>query len=298
MVDNSNNPFEFPVSIVRSETLHGCLRRITTTAILLLCISSLVTVFCGCSTLENKIIYAPSVYPNNWNSIEDHRIKEVHFATTDSHQIHGLLAHHPNPRAVVLFAHGRQGNVTTPIKQLTSFADRHQVSVLIFDYRGYGKSSGRPDENGLYEDARAARRFLAHTYQMPESEIILMGRSLGAAVAIELAANDGAKALIIECGFTSLPELVKHYAPPLPSRAILTSRFDSLSKLKNFYGPAIFSHGTDDKVIPFEHGQRLYAAANGPKRFVSIEGCGHDSEPPAYYVSALNQFIGDVTEKR
>ncbi len=251
-------------------------------------------VLIGCQSIEDRFIYNPSVYPVQWRAYDDPRISDVWFVSNDGLRLHGLFARHPDPQAFILFAHGRNGNVTSLLDPLTAFVERHQVSVLVFDYRGYGRSAGKPSESGLYEDARAARAWLANEIGKPESEIILMGRSLGAAVVSELAAHDGARGLIIENGFTSLAEVVKHHAPLVPANRLLVSQFDSLANLAMYEGPVLISHGSADEVIPFSHGVSLYEAARGWKHLYVVEGGQHNWASDPRYQKSLDQFIAGL----
>ena len=118
-----------------------------------------------------------------------------------------------------------------------------------------------------------------------------MGHSLGAAVAIELAATDGAKGLIVECGFTSLARLVRRYAPIVPAELILTSQFHSLERIKSYEGPTLVAHGSEDKIIPLKHGIQLFEASGGQKRFLRIEGNGHADAPTIDYQLAIDDLI-------
>jgi fermentation-respiration switch protein FrsA (DUF1100 family) len=121
-----------------------------------------------------------------------------------------------------------------------------------------------------------------------------MGRSLGGAVAIDLAAKDGARALVVESTFTSAPELAGAFAPWLPLKFLMRTDLNSRAKIKNYHGPFLQSHGTDDRLVPFEMAQRLFEAANEPKQFVTIPGGGHnDPQSDAYYV-ALRDFLGHL----
>lgn len=249
----------------------------------------------GCKTLENHFIYNPSTFAEEWKPYPDTGVEDAYFEAADGTELHGIFARHPDPKAVILFSHGRRGNVSALVDKMQLFVNRHQVSVLVFDYRGYGRSAGKPDEAGVYQDARAARRWLADAAGMDERDVVLMGRSLGAAVAIELAAVDGARGLIVENGFTSLSDFVKHHAPPVPADLILFSEFDSLEKMGAYDGPVLVCHGRADKVIPFAHGQALFEAAAGPKHFFRTDG-GHESGPTKSYQMAIDQFIDDLID--
>ncbi|MEM9410914.1 MAG: alpha/beta hydrolase, partial [Planctomycetota bacterium] len=220
--------------------------------------------------------------------------ESVDFESMDGTRLHGLFAEHLNPKVVMLFAHGRGSNVSMLMDDLIQFVQRHQVSVFLFDYRGFGRSDGNPTENGLYADARGARRWLSHRVNVDEHEIVLMGHSLGAAVMSELAAKDGAKGLIIENGFTNLAAVVSHHVPLLPWSWVLQNEFDSAKNLTQYKGPTLIAHGSKDEVIPAEHGVKLFEQAAGPKRFLKIHGGKHRSKPTEEFDRVLAQFINDL----
>jgi fermentation-respiration switch protein FrsA (DUF1100 family) len=165
---------------------------------------------------------------------------------------------------------------------------------MIFDDRGYGRSAGVPSEEGILADARAARRWLATRSGVDENEIVLMGESLGAGVMVDLASRDGARALVLENAFTSLPDVAAFHYPWLPVRTLMRTRMDSAAKIGKFRGPLLQVHGDADTIIPFAIGQRLHAAANEPKTFVTIPGANHnDPRAPEFY-AALDRFISEL----
>jgi fermentation-respiration switch protein FrsA (DUF1100 family) len=167
----------------------------------------------------------------------------------------------------------------------------HGVSVMTFDYRGYGRSEGTPSEEGILADARAARDWLARREGIDPRDIVLMGQSLGGAVAIDLAAKDGARGLAVLSSFTSLPDVALDHMPWLPAWWVLTMRLNSLEKIKDYPGPVLISHGDADEVIPYEHGVALHDAVAGPKQFVTVPAGRHNDPQPAAYHEALNQFL-------
>ena len=243
--------------------------------------------------LERSLIFHPTEYPDRVPAIPGLSVEEVWIETDDA-TLHGLFVPHENPVGVALFCHGNAGTVAHRLETLAVMNQRHQLSVLVFDYQGFGKSTGEPTQNGILEDARAARQWLAKRANVPESEIILMGRSLGGAVAVDLAANDGAKALIIASTFTSLPDVADHHLAWLPAHLLMTHRLNSLSKIKRYDGPLLYSHGELDEVIPYELGKRLYEAAPGRKQFVTIPEGTHNSEMTEEYRIAFDQFVRSV----
>ena len=146
--------------------------------------------------------------------------------------------------------------------------------MLAIAYRGYGGSTGKPTETGLTEDARAAYAWLAH--RTPASSIIIHGHSLGAAVAVRLAADHPARALVLESPFTSAVDLGEGRLPGLPVRWLMLDRYPSRDLIGQVGAPVLVVHGDADEVIPFRMGQALFALAKGPKRFVRIHGGGHN----------------------
>ncbi len=241
------------------------------------------------------MIYHPTEWPADFAIPENVPVEEAWFTAKDGTRIHGLFAEHPSPRGVALVCHGNAGNVADRVGSLSILNQAHQLSVLMFDYRGFGKSDGKPDEQGLYMDARAARKWLAERTGNKEADLIVMGRSLGGAVAVDLAAKDGAKALVLASTFTSMPEVAKQHVKLLPTGLMMTQRLDSITKIKNYTGPLLQSHGRDDRLIPIEIGRKLHAAAPGTKRFVEVDG-GHNAPQSPEYREALDELLESLAK--
>lgn len=243
--------------------------------------------------LETSLIYQPTAWPSDFSLPADAPLEEAWFESTDGTRLHGIFAEHPDARGVALVCHGNAGNAADRMGSLAILHQAHALSAFIFDYRGYGKSEGKPDEQGILQDARAARAWLAERTQVDESEIIVMGRSLGGAVAVDLAAKDGAKALVIASTFPSLPEVAERHVKWLPVNLMMTQRLNSLSKIAQYHGPLLQSHGRDDRLIPIELGRRLHAAAPGEKRFIEVDG-GHNALQSPEYRQALDELIATL----
>ena len=157
--------------------------------------------------------------------------------------------------------------------------------MLLFDYRGYGRSSGRPDEQGTYLDAEAAYRWLAEKKKVPADRIVIHGESLGGAVAMELALRRRAAGLILESTFTSVVEMCRHVFPFLPADLVVRFRYDTLSKIPELSCPVLVMHSPDDDIVPFAMGRRLFAAAPEPKTFFEMKGSHNEGfldTGPAY----------------
>lgn len=241
--------------------------------------------------VENRLVFPASKYPEgNWQPAGLGQ-EEVNFAASDGTRLHGWLVRHPNPRAVVLFSHGNGGNITHRAETLRLLRDRIGITVMTYDYRGYGRSEGSPSEAGILQDARAARAELARRTGTAESDIVLLGRSLGGGVAVDLAAADGTRGLILESTFTSLPDAANTHSGSIPVSSIMANRFDSISKIGRYHGPLLQSHGDADRVIPFDQGERLFAAATGPKQFVRIPGGDHNDPQTDEYYQELSRFL-------
>lgn len=243
--------------------------------------------------LERSMIFFPSgAAEGDWNPRGFPR-EDTHFTAADGTRLHGWYAPHDRPRAVILYCHGNAGNITHRAEVLATLHRRVGASVLMFDYRGYGRSEGKPSEDGVLADARAARAWLARRAGIAEGDVVLMGQSLGGAVAVDLAAADGARGLVLESTFTSIPDMAAHYYPWLP-RWLIRTRLDSLSKIGRYHGPLFQAHGDADTIVPYEDGRRLFDAANEPKTFFVLSRLDHNDVLPPEYYRALAQFLDSL----
>lgn len=262
----------------------GSLRRIGWSVIRIYILLLLMMMF-----MERALIFRPTAYPDgNWNP-ESLAYEDAWFTADDGVKLHGWFCEHPDPQAVVLYCHGNAGNLSYRVDRMRDLLSL-DASVMIFDYRGYGRSEGSPDEAGIMADARAARKWLAERVQRDEQDIVLLGNSLGGAVAVDLA-TDGAKALVLENTFTSLPDVAAVHYPFVPARWIMRTRLDSLSKIVRYKGPLLLAHGTADSIIPYDLGRRLFAAANEPKQMFSVKGGDHNDGIKPAYKQALREFL-------
>lgn len=241
--------------------------------------------------LERALVYQPHKYPRGDWTPAQLAYEDAVFQADDGTELHGWYLPHPAPQAVVLFAHGNGGNVTHYAEFLRDLRVRQNVAVLGFDYRGYGKSGGRPSEAGLLMDARAARRWLAQRTGVPERAIVLMGHSLGGGVVTQLAAEDGARALVLISTFTSLPDVGKEHMPWLAPEAIMQNRFNSREALARYPGPVLISHGEADQLIPMAQAEALFAVAQGPKQLVTIPGGHHNDGFTEEFHVALERLL-------
>ncbi len=244
---------------------------------------------------ERSVVYRPQTARADWPDAEQYGFEEARFTAADGTRLHGWFRDHPQRRAVVLYLHGNGGNVVLCSSEVHHLAETQQVAVLVFDYRGYGLSEGQPDETGLLADARAARAWLAERTGIPQQRVLLMGRSLGGAVAVDLASEDGAAALVVLNSFTSLPDVAREHFSSLPAGWMMRQRFNSLGKIGNYDGPLLIGHGDADTLIPFEHGQQLFEAAGSThKRLVPLPGKGHNDPPGPDWDDELARFLASL----
>ena len=214
------------------------------------------------------------------------------FTTDDDITLHGWFLPVEKPRATLLFFHGNAGNISHRLDSLEIF-HRLGLAVLIFDYRGFGQSEGWPTEPGNYRDAEAAWRFLTEQMKLPPGEILLFGRSLGAAIAAHLASRHPIKGLILESAFTSVPDMAADLYPLFPVRSLSRFQFDTRAYLESVTCPVLVVHSPDDEIIPFKHGRQLFQAARQPKQFLEISGSHNQGflQSGNSYREGLERFI-------
>lgn len=247
--------------------------------------------------LEESLIFFPAKYPaGNWNT-SHLPIQDAHFEAADGTRLHGWYVPHEQPLVHILFLHGNAGNITHRIEPLWNLHNVVGASVLILDYRGYGKSEGSPNEKGVLQDARAARQWLAKKAGIAEQEVVLLGRSLGGGVAVDLAAQLAPRTLILESTFTSLPDVAAMHYRFLPVKQLMSTRLDSLQKIAGYRGPLLQSHGTADEIVPYQLGRQLHeAAVCMPKQFIDIDGGTHNEPMPADYYEQLREFLVELAD--
>jgi fermentation-respiration switch protein FrsA (DUF1100 family) len=246
--------------------------------------------------LERWLVYpAPPSALGDWKA-DWLPHEDVWFHSADGTKLHGWFVPHNNPKRAVLFCHGNGEHVAWNAELAAQLRDSLQASVFLFDYRGYGQSEGRPSEAGCIADGRAAQEWLAKRMQVAPGDVVVMGRSLGGAVAVALASDLGAQALVIINSFASMPEVAAAHYPWLPVRWVMDNRYDSLSRIKNYSGPVIQCHGTDDSLIPIAMAKCLFDGAPcANKKWIEFPGLGHNDESPVTYYDDLAAFLNQIT---
>jgi hypothetical protein len=210
--------------------------------------------------------------------------EDVEFSTSDGVRLHGWYVPGTRPETLLWF-HGNAGNIGHRLDNLRLLHDHVGTAIFLFDYRGYGRSEGRPSERGLYEDARAALQHLVSRRGVSRENLIYFGRSLGSAVAIDLATETTPRGLILETPFVSIRAMARSLFGPLA--VVAPSGFDNLGKIQRLKSPKLFIHGDSDSLVPYTQGRELFEAALPPKAFFTIRGADHND---TYVVGGSNYF--------
>ena len=233
-------------------------------------------VLVGVALFQSRLVFFPDIGRALAATPRDAGLayEEVRLATTDGESLHAWFVPAPQSRGTVLLFHGNAGNISHRLDYLPVIF-RLGYSTFIFDYRGYGRSSGRPSEQGTYRDAEAAWRYLTDTRKIEPQRIALLGESLGGAVAAWLASRQPAGALVLASVFTSVPDMGAEVYPFLPVRLLSRIDYNTLEHLKKVRAPVLVAHSRDDDIVPYRHGRALFDAAREPKTFLEMSG-GHN----------------------
>ena len=224
--------------------------------------------------------------------------QEVFLDTEDGVRIHAFLIPSAGASRALLFLHGNSGNASLRLPNAAALASLG-TEVLLLDYRGYGLSEGKPTEPGVYADARAGLRHLIDERGFPEERVVVFGRSLGGAMAVDLAQDRPLAGLIVESTFTSIPDMARTILPP--AAPLVPNRFDSLGKIDRLRAPLLAFHGDRDEVVPYALGRELFEAAPEPKAFETLVGAGHNDTTligGAPYFERIRRFLDQVAPLR
>jgi hypothetical protein len=247
--------------------------------------------------LENHLMYRPVSYREEWLSPPPgSRAQDVEFDTEDGTRIHAWwcpTADWDPSKGAVLYCHGNHGNVSQWAPAVLPWQRKFGQAVLLFDYPGYGRSAGKPNEASCYAAATAAFDWLVAKQHVRPQDILLCGISLGGGVVTDLATRRDHRALILISTFTSAPDVGKSLFPWLPVRWLMRNRYESLKKIGQCRRPVFIAHGTADQLIPFVQGERLFAAVQGPRGFFRLEGYTHGqaASPGDDFFAALRLFF-------
>ena len=243
--------------------------------------------------IESHFVFAPQKRLDNFPADFNMKFRDVYLDAPDGIVLHGWFFPAASGGPVILFCHGNAGNISHRLDYIQLLA-RLGANVFIFDYRGYGKSSGKPSEKGLYIDALCAYDYLVNREKIKPEDIIILGRSLGAAAAIEIASKRDARSLILESGFLSIRHMARHMLIFSLISPLIPQSYNNLEKIKHISMPKLIMHGDRDKIVPFYMGKRLFQEAREPKYFYAVKGAGHNDTfvvGERKYMDVLSEFI-------
>lgn len=245
--------------------------------------------------IERRTIFYPMKKIEFTPSDSGMKYEDIFFLTADGKKLNGWFVPSPlsdavKPRATLLYCHGNGGNISHRIEIIKMF-NQLNMNVFIFDYRGYGKSEGSPSEKGIYLDVLAAYDYLLKRGDTEKNKIVVYGESLGSAVAIELASRVNIAGIICFGGFTSAVAVANEIFPFLG--VLITQKFISIPKIKKVSVPKLIIHSRQDEIVPFRHGEELFASANAPKEFLAIRGGHNDAVFVSYneFKTGIESFI-------
>ena len=243
---------------------------------------------------ENSLVYpAPGSDVGNWEPATP--VEEVRFTSEDGTELVGWIIQHPNPKFHILYCHGNAENIALTLPLLLEIQSQFQATIFAFDYRGYGKSSGKPFEAGLCQDGDAALQFFAEHQNRTTEDVVVFGRSLGGGVAVFLASRHSVKALVLHSTFDEMVGVAAGKFWWAPVRLLMKNRFVSTEHAGKVNCSVIQFHGSGDRVIPIEHGKRLHEHFNvTQKRFLEFEGSGHNDPTPISFYREVRAFLDEL----
>lgn len=251
------------------------------------------------SQLESRYIFFPTSEVQLTPADAGLKYEDVSFDGGGGRKLHGWYV----PGAVEaenttwIWFHGNGGNIGHRVDELAMLHHRLGVNLFIFDYQGYGRSQGKPTEPGTYQDARAALEYVSNRPGVDPRKIVYFGRSLGAAVAVELATEKPPAGLILVSPFSSVSDMARLAFPYLPVGWLLKNRYDSMSRIRQIQTPLLIIHGAQDEMVPVEQGRALFEAAGHPKTFRLLPVAGHNDTHAAGgpgYWDALEEFSASL----
>lgn len=259
---------------------------------ILIVLGAVLLIFLWGRWFEWSSIYFPDRIVQGTPRLVGLEYENVYFQTSDKVKINAWFIPAKEARGTLLYCHGNAGNIGDRLDIIKMF-NSIGLNVLIFDYRGYGKSSGVASERGTYLDADAAYEYLLSRDDIDKDKIIVYGKSLGGAVAVDLALKKDPSILISDSAFTSTTDMARMMYPFLPIERILTIRYDTLSKIDDVKSNKLIIHSREDEIVPFRHGQAIYENARQPKEFFKMRG-GHNEGIITYesrYIEYLDDYL-------
>ncbi|MDE3117492.1 MAG: alpha/beta hydrolase [Nitrospirota bacterium] len=251
--------------------------------------------------LDRLFVYHPAPWiDRDWARVSGLPLEDVWFQAEDGTRLFGWYVDNKVTPVVLLWCHGNAGNIIHRLENLVELY-RLGFSVFLFDYRGYGRSQGRPTEEGMYQDALAAYDYLVSARRVAPQRLLLFGRSLGGAVAGQVASRKPAAGLILESVFPSVAAVARAHYFGLPVDWLLGAEFNLVDRLAALSLPVLVIHGDQDEIIPIELGRQVFAAARAPKAFYLVPGADHNNLYAVggrAYFQRLRQFAEEVVRAR
>lgn len=264
----------------------------------LLACSLYVAGFFALLALEDRLLFPAATIARPWCEPPAYlNVRELDLEFAAGDRIHAWFTAPDGwtpGRGAVLYSHGNGSNLSRLGGRVYRWRESLGRAVLVYDYPGYGKSGGRPSEGGCYAAGEAALRWLTDDQGVPAGEVVLIGESMGGAVAVELATRSTARLLVLEGAFTSFPDMAQVRFPVYPCRYVVRNRMDNEAKIGHARCPVLVAHGTADDVVPFRQGERLFAAAQAPKLFVRLDGHGHPPPNDREFFATVRQFLSST----
>lgn len=246
--------------------------------------------------IEHLMIFFPTRHLHATPAYVRLPFEDITITTDDNEKLHGWWVPHEAERAVVVLFHGNAGNISDRVL-LLQLLHSLEVTTMLFDYRGYGESTGEPSEHGLYADARAAIHWLTSERKVAANRIILFGRSLGATAAVDVATTFSPAGVILEGAFSSARDMARTLPLGVLLAPMVRIKLDNMSKIGDVKAPLLCIHGDRDTVVPTNLGERLYNNASEPKQWIAIPGADHNDTQQIggeLYARALRDFIWNV----
>jgi fermentation-respiration switch protein FrsA (DUF1100 family) len=258
------------------------------------------------SRFQHRRLFAPQRYPEGtWQPrSRGLAVEDCWFKTSEGHRLHGWWLPHPHhdpqSQATILYCHGNSGSLGLGIDVLQHFRAL-RTNLFAFDYRGYGRSDGKPSETGLFQDVRAAFRFLVEEMGLAARSIVIFGHSLGGAVAVDAARELPVAGLVVQASFTDVREMARTLFPRLPMHWVARNQFRTIDKITAVSCPKLFIHGTRDETVPFSMGRDLYRKARKPKQRLVVPRGGHNDlhlRGGVTYLRTLQRFLDSCVPPR
>ena len=246
---------------------------------------------------EDVFVFHPSAWDDrNWAQLSGLPLEEVWLPVDEAVTVFGWFIDAGPTTPVLLWCHGNAGNVSHRLENMRQLFQRG-ISLFIFDYRGYGQSTGVPSEAGLYQDGLASYDYLVQQRRIAPERLIIFGRSLGSGVAGEIAIRRPSAGMIVESSFPSIQSMSDHHYFGIPTRWLMEVDFNLAEKVRALHVPLLVIHGEQDSIVPMALGRQVFEAAPEPKRWYSVSGADHNDVPfvgGELYFREIDTFIQEV----